>query len=228
MKHLACIMDGNRRWAKEQGHSFIVGYQQGLKTVELAIDFCITKNITYLSLFVFSLQNVKRSTEEKDIIFMVMQQAVDEALRFVQQRNVRVFFSGNLTLFSDAIQQMCEHVQEETKQATGLQLTLLFGYGGQEDIIQAVQHIAYNVEQGIVNAQEVTHEMLLSYLWTKHVPVPDLIIRTGNIKRLSNFFLYQAAYSELYFVPVMWPAVTIDHFEDAYTFFVNTKRNFGV
>jgi undecaprenyl diphosphate synthase len=228
MKHLACIMDGNRRWAKEQGHPLIVGYQQGLKVVEIAIDFCITKHIAYLSLFVFSLQNLERTTKEKDIIFMIMQQAVDEALHFVQKRNVRVFFSGNLALFPQEIQQMCAHVQEETKQATGLQLTLLFGYGAQEDIVQAVQCIASNVAQGNLTVQDVTHATLLSYLWTNHVPAPDLIMRTGNVKRLSNFFLYQAAYTELYFLPMMWPALTVHHFEDAYHFFVNTKRNFGV
>lgn len=228
MKHLACIMDGNRRWAKEQGQFLIRGYQKGLEIVKLAIDFCIEKHISYLSLFVFSLQNMQRATEEKDIIFMVMQQAVDEALQFVQQRNVRVFFSGNRALFPLHIQQMCAYVEEQTKHATGLQLTLLFGYGAQEDMVQAVQRIASDVKQGVICAQEVHHEMILSYLWTHHVPAPDVIMRTGNVTRLSNCFLYQAAYTELYFLPIMWPALTIKHFEDVYTFFAHTKRNFGV
>jgi undecaprenyl diphosphate synthase len=221
-------MDGNRRWAKEQCCPLIVAYQQGLKAVELAVDFCIAKHITHLSLFVFSLQNLKRATEEKDILFMVVRQAVNEAFDFVHQRNVRVFFSGDLTQFPEDIQNMCENIEKKTNEATGLQLTLLFGYGAQEDVVQAVQCIARAVEQGIVRAQDVSHDMLLSHLWTRHLPPPDLIMRTGDVKRLSNCFLYEAAYTELYFIPIMWPAVTMNDFENAYHFFINTKRNFGM
>lgn len=228
MKHLACIMDGNRRWAHEQACTLIDAYQKGLKTAEVAIDFCIAKGISYLSLFLFSLQNIQRKEDEKNVIFAIMKQAFDQALSFALERNVRVFFSGNLTVLPLYIQEGCMYVQEKTKHATGLQLTLLFAYGGQEDIIQAVQNIVYDVTKGLVKEQDITHDFLVSYLWTAHVPAPDLIMRTGNVTRLSNCFLYQAAYTELYFLPLMWPALTIDHFEQAYTFFMNTKRNFGL
>lgn len=228
MNHLACIMDGNRRWAKEHGCSLIKAYQKGLKTVGLAIDFCIEKQISYLSLFLFSLQNIQRADQEKAVIFLIMEQAFDQALAFALARNVRVFFSGNIAYFPLHIQKICVLVQEATQHATGLQLTLLFGYGAQEDLVQAVQHMVSDAQKGLIKNTEVTHERLLSYLWTGHLPAPDLIMRTGNVCRLSNCLLYQAAYAELYFLPVMWPALTIDHFEQAYTFFTHTKRNFGL
>lgn len=228
MKHLACIMDGNRRWAREQGCSQFVAYQKGLKIVELAIDFCITKGIDYLSLFLFSIQNMQRTPQEKEVIFLLMEQAVDEALSFAVKHNVRVFFSGNLLLFPSHIQDMCSHVQEQTKHATGLQLTLLFGYGAQEDIVQAVQSIVNDVHKGLVAKENITQDVVISYLWTRHLPPPDVIMRTGDVTRLSNCLLYQAAYTELYFVPVMWPSLTLEHFEAMYMFFTNTKRNFGL
>ncbi|RTL07479.1 di-trans,poly-cis-decaprenylcistransferase [Candidatus Dependentiae bacterium] len=228
MNHLACIMDGNRRWAKEQGCSLVEAYQKGLKTVEIAIDFCITKKIPYLSLFLFSLQNIQRADTEKNIVFLIIEQAFEQALSFALARNVRVFFSGNIACFPLHIQTICARVEQATKHATGLQVTLLFGYGAQEDILQALRRMVSDVQKGLITNEQITHERLVTYLWTGHIPVPDLIMRTGNVSRLSNCLLYQAAYAELYFLPVMWPTLTVDHFEQAYTFFTHTKRNFGL
>jgi undecaprenyl diphosphate synthase len=221
-------MDGNRRWAAAHDVPTVAGYHKGLQAVQTVIGFCIQKKIDYLSLYVFSIQNVQRATKEKDAIFTVMLEAVDQALAFVKKHNVRVFFVGDRALFPEAIQSLCARVEQETAQAAGLQLALLFGYGGQEEIVDAVKKVAGLVQQSAIAQDAITPQLLAQHMWTAFMPPPDLIIRTGNAQRISNFLLFQAAYAELYFFDCMWPDINYDRLQEAYTFFISSKRNFGL
>jgi undecaprenyl diphosphate synthase len=227
LKHLACIMDGNRRWAIQHGLMAFVGHKFGWDAVKRVIDFCCEKNISYVSLYTFSIENLQRSEEEKHYLFEVLAQEAFKELDNLKHRNIRVCFVGNRTLFPQSIKVLCENSEQETKHCTGLRINFCLCYGAQQEIADTAQRIAIEVTQGNLSPENITSETFEKYLWTSGTPSPDLIIRTGGDRRLSNFLLFQSAYSELFFSDVLWPDISSAELESALIYFDKCRRNFG-
>jgi len=227
IKHLACVMDGNRRWATQQGLAAVLGHKKGTDSVKQATEFCIKNNISYLTLYTFSIENFKRSEEEKNYLFDLIIKEAQEGLAEFLSHKIRVRFVGDRSLFPAHVLALCQEIEEKTAHLTTLTLNFLFCYGGQQEIVSAVQKIAQQVLDNTLKIQDITKDIVTNNLWLGDIPEPELIIRTGGVKRLSNFLLYQAAYSELYFVDTYWPDMTYAHFEKALEDFMLRKRNFG-
>jgi len=227
IKHLACIMDGNRRWARGQGKLPMLGHQEGVKAGRRVIQFCLEKKIPYLSLYTFSIENFKRSAQEQDFIFnIVATQGLQEVAQ-LRQQGVRIRFVGDRALFPQSLISVCDALEQQTQDCMALQVNLLFCYGARQEIIGGIKKIIRQVKAGVLDEDDVNEESFNHYLWTHNFPDPDLIIRTGGVSRLSNFLLYQAAYSELYFLDCLWPDVGMQQLEQAVSFFDNAQRNFG-
>jgi undecaprenyl diphosphate synthase len=228
VKHLALIMDGNRRWAKARGLPSIMGHKQGVDTAETIAKFCLEKQIPYLTLYVFSLENFKRSLDEKNYLFNLIQHEFVNRSDFFNHDDIRVNFVGDRSLFPQHVMEAVQHVEEKTQHNNRLHLQLLFCYGGQQEIIAAAQSLAEDVLSGQLSVQGITHQIFTSRLWSSVAPAPDLIIRTGGVQRLSNFLLYNSAYSELFFSSAMWPDFSLSELESILFEYSQRMRNFGV
>lgn len=223
IKHLVCIMDGNRRWAAEKGMLPWQGHKAGAEKIEMVIDFCIQQKISYLSLYTFSLENFKRPELEKKYLFdLIVNQTEQYIDRFVA-KGIRINFIGDLSLFPKSVQKMCHNAVEKTKNQTVLFVNFLFGYGGQQEIFAAACSMAHDLEQGKI----VTQDEFKQYLWTANMPYPDLIIRTGGVDRLSNCLLYQSAYAQICFLETLWPDITQADLITALYKALTTIKNFG-
>ena len=218
-------MDGNRRWSKQNG--LIQSHSQGIDAAHRAIEFCITRKTPYLSLFAFSLENFKRSSQEVSYLFDLMVQEIYAQKQSLIEKGIKIRFIGDATQFPALVGEVCHQLEQETMHGNALQVNVLICYGARQELCDATRRIAHAVEQGVLKAYDITPELFETYLWTAHIPHPDLIIRTGYAHRLSNFLLYQAAYAELYFLDCYWPAITETDFANAYTYFEQCKRNFG-
>ncbi|MDP3787833.1 MAG: polyprenyl diphosphate synthase [Candidatus Chromulinivorax sp.] len=221
--HLACVMDGNRRWATKQGLLPWNGHYAGAEKVECVVEFCLEHKIPYVSLYTFSLENFNRSQQERSYLFdLVAQQAEKYAPKFIE-KSVAIKFIGDLSLFPESVQKICKKVEEQTAQGTKLQVNFLFGYGARQEIFLAAQLFA----QKIIAGDEATQADFESSLWTAGMPDPDLIIRTGGVQRLSNFLLYQAAYAEIRFLDTLWPDISSVEILSAVTSAVQAQKNVG-
>ena len=221
--HLACVMDGNRRWAMRQGLLPWNGHRAGIKGVEIAISFCLQHQIPYLSLYTFSLENFKRSEQERSYLFdIIVQQAEMYLPKFIEQ-GVTIKFVGDVSLFPESVQKICTRVQDQTAHGTKLQVNFLFGYGARQEIFSAAKLL---VQQALAGA-DITQELFESNLWTAGTPDPDLIIRTGGVQRLSNFLLYQSAYTEIRFLETLWPDLTEAEILHTVTSAVQAQKNIG-
>jgi len=227
IKHLACIMDGNRRWACRKGILPWYGHREGADVVRVAIETCLAHDIKHLSLYAFSIENLKRSARENSYLFKLLIDEAPAVLKECIERSVRIRFVGERSLFPSEVLQTCEQLERETAHFDRMQINFLFCYGAQQELLSAVKRIVADVEEGLTCPNEISQELLEQHLWTAGMPPPDLIVRTGGGQRLSNFLLYQAAYSELYFLDCLWPDLTKKHLDDAIDYFHACKRNFG-
>lgn len=216
-------MDGNRRWAKKQGKLPWLGHKAGIKTIEIAIKYCLEQKINYLSLYTFSLENFNRSQIEQSYMFDMMLTQAEKQLRLFIDKNIKIKFIGNLVNFPENIQKMCQDIEIKTAQGTALQVNFLFGYGAQQEILNAAQQFS----QAIIAGSDATQELFESFLWTAGMPNPDLIIRTGGVQRLSNFLLYQSAYAEIRFLDTLWPDLTEQELFDTVTSALQALKNNG-
>lgn len=227
LRHLACIMDGNRRWAKQRGLVPWYGHKEGVEAVRRTVQFCLEKKIPYLSLYTFSVENFKRDPEENRYLFGLMVQEAQKGVEEFKKHGIRLRFIGDRSLFPAQLAPLLETAEKETADNTNLTVVFLFCYGGQQEIYAAVKDIADQVGGGQIRPDQVTPEFLNKTLWTGDIPDPDLIIRTGGFSRLSNFLLYKAAYSEFCFLDCLWPDLSQEQLQKAYDDFLECKRNFG-
>jgi undecaprenyl diphosphate synthase len=227
MQHLAIIPDGNRRWAAQHKLESFFGHKKGLEPIRSAIKVCIKNSIKYLSFYTFSLENFKRSEHEKSYLFDLLTEKFTTELPELINNGVRVRFIGDHSQFPDTIRRIALQTEQATQNLSVLNVNLLFCYGATAELTQAVKHIAQQVKDGSLSPEQITEETLRSSLWTAGMPDPDLIIRTGGLARLSNFLLFQSAYSELSFLDCFWPDVTEEKLEHCIENFQQTKRNFG-
>ena len=225
LQHLACIMDGNRRWARQHGLS-PVG-KEGIDAAYHVVEWCLKKKIPYLSLFAFSLENFKRSPIEFQPLFTLMVEEIIQRTDELKKQNVSVRFIGDRSQFPDAVREACIQLEQDTAVCTGITVQIFFCYGSCQEIVDTCKRIVTAVTTGTITTKDITSTLFGDYLWTSGAPNPDLIIRTGGFKRLSNFMLYQSSYAELLFVDFLWPDITPAALDDALTYYNFCKRNFG-
>ena len=228
IKHLGIIMDGNRRWAKQQGYKPWIGHQKGVEPVKTTLEFCLKNEIPYLTLYVFSLENLNRPAEELSYLFDVLaHQVANQETDRLFQGGVKINFIGERSLFPEKLKPIIAEIEEKTKNGDKLTVNLLFCYGGQQEIIAACQEMAHKCAAGTLKPEDITPATLEQHLWSHGTPAPDLIIRTAGVQRLSNFLTWGSAYSELLFLPCFWPEITHEKLVDAVNEFYQRKRTFG-
>jgi undecaprenyl diphosphate synthase len=221
MDHLALIMDGNRRWAKKRGMLAWLGHEQGAKNVEMAMKYCLDYKISYLSLYTLSLENLhKRPEQELFFLLSLIKKAHERVDEFIKA-GIQIRFVGDLTLVNADIAQACYSMEQATKQCTNLVCNFLFCYGGQQEILAAVQKV---IQAG---HQHISKDLLAEHLWTGNIAEPNIIIRTGGVQRLSNFLLFQAAYSEIRFLDCLWPDLTYELLDATVQDCLAAQKNFG-
>lgn len=218
--HLALIMDGNRRWAKQRGMFAWLGHRQGAKTVEMVMQYCLDKNISYVSLYTLSLENLKRSEQEISYLFSLIEQVRDRVDEFIKF-GIKIRFVGDLVCVPEKTRQVCIDIENATAQGSKLSCQFLFCYGGQQEIIAAAQHLVTD-EQNVI-----TKELFKQYLWSGNIPDPEIIIRTGGVQRLSNFLLFQAAYSEIRFLNCLWPDLSQELLDQTVQDCLQAQKNLG-
>lgn len=227
MRHLACIMDGNRRWAHKQGLLLALGHQKGADAVRAAIDFCLKNKIAHLSLYTFSLENLNRSDTEKNFLYTLLIDQCKKRLDELQKAGVSVRFVGNRSFYTSAVLENVITIEKATEKNTALYVYVMFCYGGRQELENAALAFARNAIQSGIKAEDLSIDEFKKLLWMNEVPDPELIIRTGGHQRLSNFMPYQSAYSELYFTPMLWPDMKHEHFQEALSYYEQCTRKFG-
>lgn len=228
IKHLACIMDGNRRWAKQRGKLSIEGHKEGVETAKRVVRFCLDNGIAHLTLYTFSLENFRRPEIEKNYLFDLIAMQAQWFINTAVTDGVRIRFVGDRDLFPSSAAAACERIEHETAHGNRLTVNVLFCYGGQQEIIAGVKKIAQGVKDGVLDLSAIDINLLKQNLWLGDTPEPEIMIRTGGHKRLSNFLLFYAAYSEIYFLDCMWPDLTNEQLQNVITNYIQSERNFGV
>lgn len=221
-------MDGNRRWARSRSLPPWVGHERGVQPLKDVIACCIEHKIPYLSVYAFSTENFKRPHEEQQYLFnTIAQRLVHDELPELMEQGVRVNIIGDQTQFPDALRNDITYVHDQTANNTALTLNILFCYSGRHDIAQATRSISTSYARGEITYEDINTHTISRHLMTRDIPDPDLVIRTGHRQRISNFLLYQMAYSEIYFIPQYWPDITKQDILHVLQQFSTTNRTFG-
>lgn len=222
-QHVAIIMDGNGRWARQHGLPRLAGHEAGGRNIRPVVEVFADCGVKYLTLYAFSTENWKRPKIEVRGLLGLLAKKIDEETLVFHQQNIRLKHLGRLDRLSDKLREKVRAAVELTKNNTGLTLCLAFDYGGRDEIVQAARRIA---DAG-VPGDGIDESVFARYLYAPDVPDPDLLIRTGGESRLSNFLLWQSAYTELYFTPVLWPDFGRKDIEDALAEYKRRQRRFG-
>jgi undecaprenyl diphosphate synthase len=226
-RHVAIIMDGNGRWAKRQGLARMFGHRQGVETVHNITEVAAELGIEYLTLYAFSTENWNRPKEEVDALMSLLVDTIVKETPTLMKNNVRLSTIGDLNRLPAAAQQKFRACMEETSSNTGLNLVIALSYSARWEMIQAAKSIAMAVQQGTMLVEDINEEVISSYMTTAQMPDPDLLIRTSGELRISNFLLWQLAYSELYFTDCLWPEFTEEEFYRAIVDYQHRERRFG-
>lgn len=226
-RHIAIVMDGNGRWAEKRKVPRLAGHNAGMLAMKEIVKNCSTLGVEYLTVYAFSTENWKRSAEEVGGIFKLLVIYIEKELKELHENNVKVRILGDYKkLPKDAVKSV-ERSLETTKNNTGLQFNIALNYGSRAEILRAVKLIAKDVAESKITLDDITEEVVSENLYTKGIPDPELLIRTSGEERLSNYLLWQCAYSELVFTDVFWPEFTPEELEKAINEFQNRKRRFG-
>jgi len=226
-RHVAIIMDGNGRWAKNQGKLRISGHKAGVKSVRRAVSFAVSNNLEALTLYAFSSENWSRPAQEVTALMELFVWALDSEVKSLHKHNVRLRIIGDISRFSPRIQERVRRAEALTENNDRLTLNIAANYGGRWDIIEGVKKLAEQVQEGLLRPDQITEESLTSQLCMNQLAQVDLVIRTGGEHRISNFLLWQIAYAEFYFTDVLWPDFDEHVFEGALNAFSLRERRFG-
>ncbi len=226
-RHIAIIMDGNGRWAKEKGLPRVAGHRAGAESVRRTVEACDEKGIRYLTLFTFSSENWRRPKKEVTLLLDLFVSALNKEIKKLHGKNVKFQAIGDLSAFDNKIRKSIKSAEELTKNNTGLTLTTAVNYGGQWDITEACKKIAKSVKEEGLDPDNIDKAILAKNICMSDIPSPDLFVRTGGEKRISNFLLWQLAYTELYFTDVLWPDFNNLALDKAINSFVTRQRRFG-
>jgi len=222
-RHVAIIMDGNGRWAKKRSLPRLAGHNVGGKNIRPVVKIFADYGVKYLTLYMFSTENWNRPRIEVAGLFSLLARKIDQETQVFHQENIRLVHLGRLDRLSHKLREKVRAAVELTKNNTGLTLCLAFDYGGRDEIVQATRRIA----SAGIPGNNIDESVFARYLYLSDIPDPDLVIRTGGESRLSNFLLWQAAYSELYFTPVLWPDFGLKDVEEALSEYKRRQRRFG-
>lgn len=225
--HVAIILDGNGRWARSKGMPRNYGHVQGAKTVETICEEAYRMGIRYLTVYAFSTENWNRPQEEVDALMKLLRNYMKTCLKTAAKNNMCVRVIGDKTGLDDDIRSRIGQLEEATKENTGLHFQIALNYGGRDEIVRAVRKLMEKAADGALRPEEVTEELLDNSLDTAGLPEPDLLIRTCNEQRISNFLLWQCAYTEFYFTPVAWPDFTKEELEKAVEAYNQRDRKYG-
>lgn len=226
-KHLAIIMDGNGRWAKARGHNRFFGHVRGARVVKNLITECTNLNLKYLTLYTFSTENWFRPPEEVSFLMMLLQRKLRRERDLLVKKNVRFRVIGDLGRLPAYVREEALRTIEATAANTGMVLTFALSYGGRQEIVQMTKALAAKVACGELNPEDITEAVISENMPSSFLPDPDIILRTSGEERLSNFFLWQAAYSEIYFEEVAWPDFTVEHLHETFRRYAHCERRFG-
>lgn len=227
-KHVAIIMDGNGRWAQQRRRPRIIGHRAGARAVRNAIDFCMQEGVEVLTLYAFSSENWRRPEEEVSGLMRIFLNVLDTEVSELARRGVRIRFIGERDTFSEAIQTRMRATETATEANTRLVLVIAASYGGHQDIAHAARMLAQQVADGQLRPDQIDAEQMGRYVAMADLPSVDLCIRTGGDLRISNFLLWQIAYSELWFTPVLWPDVDAHLLSEAFNDYARRQRRFGM
>lgn len=226
-KHIAIIMDGNRRWAREKGLDPKQGHREGAKTLEKIVRYANKIGLEYITVYAFSTENWKRSEDEVGALMILLQKYLDDYSKRADTENIKVKVLGDITRLSEGMQKSIKKCMERTKNNTGVVFNIALNYGSRNEIVSAVKNIAYEVKNGNINVEEITEDTISNNLYTAGEPDPDLLIRTSGELRLSNFLLWQLAYTEFLFVDKHWPDFSEEDVDMAIEVFQKRNRKFG-
>ena len=226
-RHIAIIMDGNGRWAVSRRLPRAMGHQAGVKAVRKIVEYCAKEKIEVLTLFAFSSENWRRPKEEVSLLMKLFLTTLQSEINRLDRNNVRVHFIGDRSAFSEQLRQKIEQGEDKTRHNDGLNLVIAANYGGHWDIQQAMKNIAESVLSGDMQVSDINEEAIQNRLSIPTLPEPDLFIRTGGEKRISNFLLWQLAYTEFYFTDELWPDFDQTSLENAIEDFATRQRRFG-
>ena len=226
-RHIAIILDGNGRWAKKRGLPRTAGHKVGAETFRTIATYCRDIGIDYLTVYAFSTENWKRPQEEVDTIMSLLKKYLLEAIETMERDNVRLHFMGDMTVLSDELRELVDHANSISDRLDGCQCNICINYGGRAEIVGAAKSFAADCVSGKVKAEELTEDQFDSYLYSAGIPSPELLIRPGGEQRLSNFLLWQCAYSEFYYTDVLWPDFSKEDLHKAIAEFQRRNRRFG-
>jgi undecaprenyl diphosphate synthase len=226
-RHIAIIMDGNGRWAKEKGQSRIFGHRQGGKTVEKIAVHCVNLGIEVLTLYSFSMENWKRPKDEVDALMHIYTRYLVAIRPMLERNNVRLVHLGTLDNLPEGLIKELNKTLELTAENTGMRLALALNYGGRDEIVYAVKNIAAEHKDGKLSLEDINHDCISKHLYTAKLPDPDLLIRTASELRVSNFLLWQISYSEFYVTDLYWPDFIEEQLEKAILVYAKRVRRFG-
>ncbi len=227
-QHLAIILDGNGRWAKSKGMPRNYGHVQGAKTVEVICEEAYRMGIQYLTVYAFSTENWDRPADEVDALMGLLRNYMKTCLKTAAKNNMCVRVIGDKSRLDEDIRKRIGELEEATKENTGLHFQIAINYGGRDEIVRAVRKLADRVKDGTLASEEITQERLGNALDTAGIPEPDLLIRTCGEQRISNFLLWQLAYTEFYFTPVAWPDFSKEELEKAVDAYNKRDRRYGL
>lgn len=226
-KHIAIIMDGNRRWAKAQGKPASFGHKAGAKTLEKIVRYANKIGLKHITVYAFSTENWKRAEEEVSALMMLLQNYLDDYSKRADSENIKVKILGDVTALSQGMQKSIINCMERTKNNTGVTFNIALNYGGRDEIVRAVRKIAEKVKDEKLEVEEINEELISNNLYTEGQPDPDLVIRTSGELRLSNFLPWQLVYSEMLFIDKNWPDFTEEDLDNAIIEYQKRTRKFG-
>ena len=226
-KHIAIIMDGNRRWARAKGKPSAFGHKEGAKTLENIVRYANKIGIEHITVYAFSTENWKRAEDEVNALMMLFQSYIENYTKRADSENIKVQFLGDTSAFSPKLQKGIQECIERTKNNTGIVFNMALNYGGRAEIIKAVKDISKEVKNGKINIEDINEELISNHLYTKGQPDPDLLIRTSGEIRLSNFLPWQLVYSEFLFVDKNWPDFNEQDLDNAIIEYQRRTRKFG-
>jgi len=226
-KHLAIIMDGNGRWAKQKGLLRAIGHESGTKSVKTTVETCAKLGIENLTLYAFSTENWNRPKLEVDTLMKLLVNSLKKELKTLQENNIRLNSIGNLSKLPSSTLKELNDVIEKTKNNSRMTLTLALSYGSREELLNVVKNISDKVKNNIISIEAIDESIINQHLYTHNLPDVDLLIRTSGEHRISNFLLWQIAYAELFFTDVLWPDFTDQHLYEAIISYQKRERRFG-
>ena len=226
-QHVAIIMDGNGRWAKARGEDRCMGHQEGAVAVRKVVEAAATIELKFLTVYTFSTENWNRPDDEVKTLMRLLVSAIHRETPDLMKNNIRLLAIGDLTRLDEDVRQALQDCIRQTADNTGTTLTLALSYSSRWELLNAVRQLAAEISKGYISSEDITEDIFARYLATNGIPDPDLLIRTGGEKRISNFLLWQLSYAELYFTDIYWPDFREDELYKAILYYQQRERRYG-